>query len=436
MYRLSRNMFADGERAPMLIDARGLPLFYPTLFTTSQLRNAGAAVNTIINKLRDILVLLAWQARQSPPRDLAVEFAQGRFLSISDIVSIRDYAALNQRFVRADPLQNARISKAFLEGNVASQQPLPVVGREQHYNRLSTIADYVEFVASTTTRHASSSAYAAEIACMARQLRKHRPRGLSRRSDREAVERTPSTELVNRFMAFSDVDFPANPFRDRAVRLRNSIVFKMFYYTGMRCGELLSLRLDKVDLGDEPRVWVIRSQDDPLDPRTNQPSAKTRERPLPIPLHLSRDLNEYIFRYRAPIKAARKHPYLFVKHRHDEGEGQPLTISALGSIIAAMRRIDPGFRALHPHSFRHYFNYQLSCAIDRHNAEAREDVGSAADVISEGRELDMRAFLNGHWSRASGEVYNRRHIQELSGLAAKAVQSNLLRKAAEGQDED
>ena len=64
MYRLSAHVFGGGERVPLLHDARGLPLFYPTLFATAKLRNAGIAVNTIRNKLLDILVLLRWQAHQ------------------------------------------------------------------------------------------------------------------------------------------------------------------------------------------------------------------------------------------------------------------------------------------------------------------------------------------------------------------------------------
>lgn len=55
--RLSVHVMQGGERVPMLHDERGLPLFYPTLFVTSQLRNAGVAVNSIRNKLADLIVL-------------------------------------------------------------------------------------------------------------------------------------------------------------------------------------------------------------------------------------------------------------------------------------------------------------------------------------------------------------------------------------------
>lgn len=52
---LSVHVFGDGERVPMLHDGQGVPLFYPTLFATSKLRNAGAAVSTIRSKLADLV---------------------------------------------------------------------------------------------------------------------------------------------------------------------------------------------------------------------------------------------------------------------------------------------------------------------------------------------------------------------------------------------
>jgi hypothetical protein len=56
----------------MLHDERWLPLFYPSRFATSQLRNAGVAVSTIGNTLADLIVLLRWE--QAHQRDLLSEF--------------------------------------------------------------------------------------------------------------------------------------------------------------------------------------------------------------------------------------------------------------------------------------------------------------------------------------------------------------------------
>lgn len=68
MPKLSVHVMQGGERVLMLHDERGLPLFYSSLFATSQLRNGGVAVSTIRNTLADLIVLLRWE--QAHRRDL------------------------------------------------------------------------------------------------------------------------------------------------------------------------------------------------------------------------------------------------------------------------------------------------------------------------------------------------------------------------------
>ncbi|MEA9580421.1 hypothetical protein VC218_16440 [Xanthomonas nasturtii] len=76
-----------------------MPLFYPTLFATSQLRNSGAAVNTIRNKLAGLAVLLRWE--QAHGRDLIAEFRSGRFLTVTDVASLLDFAKLDMRHLNS-----------------------------------------------------------------------------------------------------------------------------------------------------------------------------------------------------------------------------------------------------------------------------------------------------------------------------------------------
>lgn len=74
VYQIAVRVLASGERALFLLDSRGCPLFYPTIFATSRLSNGGAAVNTIRNKFADIVVLLH---REQQGRDSIAEFARG-----------------------------------------------------------------------------------------------------------------------------------------------------------------------------------------------------------------------------------------------------------------------------------------------------------------------------------------------------------------------
>jgi integrase len=262
---------------------------------------------------------------------------------------------------------------------------------------------------------------------MCKTIRKHRPRGIAARVDDEQSERAPPTELVERFMEIGAPDNPKNPFLDPGVRLRNAIIFGLLRHPTIRRGELLSLRLDQFEFGHEPSVWVRRNQDDPADSRRYQPVAKTKERPLPLPLALADQIQHYIINVRALIATARRHPYLLVSHRNGATLGSPLSLSALSSqIFTAMRKVDTAFAAIHPHAFRHHFNYELSARIDSHNRDAKEfEAGGMLAPISESRELDVRAFLNGHRSRASGAAYNRRHVREISEKAVRQVQNEL-----------
>ena len=102
-----------------------------------------------------------------------------------------------------------------------------------------------------------------------------------------------------------------------------------------------------------------------------------------------------------------------------------------------MRSVDFAFREVHPHAFRHHFNYGLSVTIDQHNAKARTGNGGAnVAPISEAREQDVRAFLNGHRSKASGAIYNRRHTRAASDKAMRQVQAGLNRPHQAREEDD
>jgi integrase len=237
-------------------------------------------------------------------------------------------------------------------------------------------------------------------------------------------------------MQVSAVDDPRNPFTDPSIRLRNAIIFGLLRYTGMRRGELLSLRIDQFDFGNEPLVWVRRNQDDHCDSRRHQPVAKTKERPLPMPGALAAQIQGYVMNHRANVAPARKHPYLLVSHRKGRTFGTPLSQSALGNqIMQKMRQVDPAFSCFHPHAFRHHFNYELSRRIDEHNAQARKSPVDGLKPITDANELDMRAFLNGQRSRASGLPYNQRHIRESSDKAMRNLQ-NAIMKSLKGNGND
>src|SRR5579859_7412991 len=50
----------DGERLAMLVDDTGMPIYFPALFITTQVRNAGRSANTISAYLSAIKRLYQW----------------------------------------------------------------------------------------------------------------------------------------------------------------------------------------------------------------------------------------------------------------------------------------------------------------------------------------------------------------------------------------
>ncbi len=75
---MRRFISSEGERAAVLVDGSGMPLYYPTLFATWHLRSRSLAANSIVNALSAVMVLYAWQ------NDLGIvmesQFSRGELL--------------------------------------------------------------------------------------------------------------------------------------------------------------------------------------------------------------------------------------------------------------------------------------------------------------------------------------------------------------------
>ena len=402
--------FHSGERAPMLLDESGLPLFWPTLWATVRLRNAGLACNSIKNKLNELKTLLPWE--QQHGRDLESEFRDGKLLSVADGGAIGGFAA--QKRSRADVARGARATTArFLEANLSPGTSPTRVSKQVHYNRLTTIANYVEFVAQTVTAHRSDRELATAIGHMATSLRERRPGGMGTRDSDDPDRLCPPPALVDEFVAVALEGHPENPFRSGSIQRRNELICRLLFETGIRLGELLSLRLDNIQSGHEPAITVRRTHDDTHDPRAYQPVAKTKERSIDISDHLAVKIRRYCLEDRARTPGTNRHPYLLVTHRRGRTCGQPLSASSVSNkVFGALRRVRQEFSEIHPHSFRHHDNYRFSKAVDEHNRKARGEEDPERERILEGREAQMRAHRYGHRSLKWAEVYNLRHVRE------------------------
>lgn len=430
-YRVDTLVFDNGERYPILMGEDDMPHFHVTLWVTSKLRAASKAESTISNKLEHVKWFLTWQDKEQ--RDLYLEFQQGTFLEADDIQNIKSHLALDiQQFKdKATQKSKGRNKVVSLINSPKLIDVAPSVGRSHHYNRMTSVIEYLTFLANLAVKESPSLRNNQKIKKMEKEFKAARPKGKGKNVLDQKDSKTLPDGLVKEFIEIAHFDHPRNPFKSEDIRFRNYLMFLLIEKHGIRSGELLSLTLTDITLhGDQKSFWVRRTHDDKYDSRKNQRVAKTRERKLRISDDTAKLLDTYIQKYRRPLPNAKKHPYLFVTHRKGDTQGLPISGSSFdNTIVPAMKGVDEKFANIHPHYFRHNWNEVFSNKIDSHNELAASGVKGYTNITGDA-EAKMRMHQMGHSSEASGNIYNRRHITKKANELSLIEQEELAREAA------
>lgn len=418
MGKITHVIFADGERYPMLVDEMGIPDYWVTLFITARYRTSHTA-SSIENIIRNILHIKLWESIND--RDLLSEFRADKFLSDEDVFNIRDHCYLRTCDVRAAMSKKATSSSKTNCFYPSVVRNLQTVSKEHYANRIASIAEYLHFIARLIVhRRLQNLTLIKQIDAMKALLNAQKNKVIRKYgASTDPDFQVPAPQIFDAFMDLIRVDNINNPFKNRAVRIRNKLMFEILYSTGCRSGELLSLQIDDIDFFDN-RISIKRRHDVQYDPRTRQPVAKTLERTLQVSEALIQTLRSYIIEIRSGIPGANKHPILFVTHKPGVYSGRPLSDASFRNrILKPLILTNPTlFSEITRHGFRHNFNYRLSRRIDAHNRFVREDPEQAKienkSLINEKQEIQIRKQLNGWVSDKSAEYYNRRHIKELA----------------------
>ena len=418
-------VFSDGERFPYLEGDDGLMSFWPTLFSSVELRGKKNAAGTIRNGLNAISHLHAWE--QVEGRNLLKEFLEQQFPTIEDIESLRDHCYRDARDLKKYVARVKQLSACSLNLVApVNQVPLQTVQKSHAYNRMTVIGKYLYFCAVTLLRgRPNAGALYAKAKSMRDALLAHRPKGKTRRS---GLSIHPSPEYFDEFLTVVAEDSPDNPFKSPEVRLRNYVMFQIIFETGIRSGELLSLYVGDVTYDHQggPIIRVIDRPDDQADPRTNAPQVKTLERDIPISQGLFDKTCEYItVRYATPN--ARKHPLLFVNHKNGEFQGLPMSDRNFQRELKRVVAVRPErFKDIRRHGFRHNFNVRLTDKLDLHSLQGKP--------LTDKQRLEIRKNLNGHKGDSSGEVYEQNATRQKAHNAIRQYQdknSSYLKAALE-----
>lgn len=391
----------SGERFSILVDDTGMPLYYPALYVTAEMRGGSLSINTINNALSALKAMCAWQDYYG--QDLESRFKRSELLCRHEIHSLRDFMQ--------KPLEDMWPKDKKVVALKGRQRR---VAKDNQYNRMTVIAGYVGFLAGRL--HPVTVTSAQEIDAMVAQIKANRPK-IGDKTEEGRSDSHLDDAVLDTVEEILKPGSESNPVADVGLQFRNALMFTILRLTGMRRGELLNLRTEDFDFAKNT-VKIVRRADSAGDPRTYQPVAKTRERTFPLIPELMQRIHEYIAKFRNKIPGARKHGYLFVIHRSGRTVGWPLSNSGFGKFIATLSTLADEFSGLHTHALRHHWNYIFSRNCDK-------------DGITPEREQQLRSYLMG-WSETSGtaSIYNKRHIKEAAGKAVMGLQKKHMGKSS------
>lgn len=391
---------ADGERYCLLVDPDSrLPLFYPCLFVTTQVRNRSLSVAAMEATLAAISVLLTHCVERGI--DLEHRIRSRQFLRPAELDAIRDDC--QERF---SATSNSTVVP--LRKGKRGQR----VGLGSEYIRLSYIAEYIRWLSHTLFGSEIDQAAALEIDRVTNGVLSRRPKG----------KRSAPTKLgfsamqIAKLQETLDPTQGKSPFQDEGVCIRNALIVDLLLHLGIRGGELLNICIRDIDW-ERHQLVVARRPDEKADTRKRQPLVKTLDRRIPLRNTLINRLHDYVVNYRRKVPGARRHDYLFVTHKSGKTQGAPLSMAGYQKIIKVVATSSPELNGLHGHLLRHCWNERFSDHMDK-----------LEHPPSPERQEAMRSYALG-WKEGSGTsaTYNRRFVERKAHEVQLALQKNIVR---------
>jgi integrase len=442
MHSVEQLIFHNQDRFPVLMGDDGMPHFWITLFMTVEVRNDGREQNTMNSYLYDLTHFLLWEKVKG--RDVLSEFQNKRFLSKTDIVSIRDFCLLDTKAARQ--WHNSTKSRTISKLNhtyPSSPRTLVRISGSHAKTRFSRISSYLYFVATTMLRTRPDFVQILdEIDKMKEFFEKNKPSGKSkkRKSKFNPDADAPPPEVVDKFMELVKFDSPDNPYRNEFARRRNEALYNLMYDTGARGAELLTLTLESITWhAEQPVVKIEHLPSKYVDPRHKKPSLKTEEREIPLSGDTKDMLWDYAMNVRAKTKGVGRHGFLFVSHQGPT-MGKPLTLDGFNDLVSTgVKRIaamagtykeEDLLIRIKKHGFRHNFNFRISEMFDLANEASIAETGQPK--YSDGKMDDIRMYLNGWVDPETARTYNKRKIKQEADRFIMADQEKLsaiLRRA-------
>jgi integrase len=406
-YSIKTLIMTSGERYCLLFErTTGVPLFYPNLYVTTQVRNNSLSLSAMEMALTSINVLLSYCMNGGI--DIEKRFRQRNFFTLNELDGIRDFCQQRFRQMATAPTGPVRV------GGKPKQKPSMTAKSSTEYVRITYIGKYAKWLAEILQTGPLDRQTAEEISAMQKRLESRRPKRKERNQLRG--EKGLDEHQVDLLTELVRLGAEGNPFPDPAVQVRNRLVIFILLHLGKRGGELLSIRARDIDWQNN-QIVIARRADAKDDPRPRQPLTKTLDHRLPVEPSLMQEIRRYISEIRNKVPNARKHDYLFVTHKSGPTQGQPLSISAFQKMIKVIANTTPELHNLHGHALRHTWNHRFSVYMDTMDNPPSQEV-----------QEKLRSYLQG-WKEGSGTAkwYNQRFTQEKAMKFGLELQKGKIR---------
>jgi integrase len=381
----------SGDLLPLLLDGDGLPIPAPNEFIISR---RSLSPNTLTRNLRELSVLYLWLENENI--DLESRISNKLFFNEAEIKG-----GLVE-FLRRDHEKRQKVKKLVVTPNTFNQ-------------RLTTVRQFLAWYFDVVIGSVPYSSNHYE------QLIENRQRLLDF-LETSFINAPPTNKSQKKGLEGREIDFlltvlnPENKQaygRDPAVRYRNYIFTMIMLYYGLRPGELLSLRVEDVEIGAISSIRVERRSPDLLDTRKPRPQIKRNGRVLPIddPV-FAKNLDIYITEWRDLLedKSDKESDYLILSD-----DGEPLSQSSITQFFQLLRKKYSNDLPSHLTSkaLRHSFSSQMERTL--RNSGMEED-----------KRKQALAYLRGDSSLTSQDVYIAQEVEEQAKIALQKYQRDLI----------
>lgn len=366
-FKIREYIEPSGQRNAVIVDTKtGLPEFWPALYVSSKLRASGFALSTKVAQLNAILCFYHWVEIRGVELESRIASGQGFSRNeIDALVSllrsrISDLPQLNPRSSNILDIGSAKAKSSDI-WKALEEQPRQI-GASSYNDRLVYVGNYVEWLCdylsdqdphSSQQKRETIQNSGIKLKAALKSMKSVEP-NTTFDAPRDIMNKDVRT-IIERIKPFN----PLNPWQEPSTQIRNYALILVLLDTGLRSGELLSLKPGDIIFGKKKAkgIKVRRRQGSKDDPRKRQPSTKRDEREVPLSDGAFKALDLYVTEVRNRIPKASQTSYLFVSVGNSN-VGQPLgSISSITDKIREETGID-----LTPHKLRHAATWRYCVA--------------------------------------------------------------------------